>query len=354
MVLEKLNPMDALYSQVQEILKAGNRAADLTRQLLAFSRRQIIQPQTVQLNKVVKEMDRMLRRLIGEDVDLAVNLEPGLGLVKADPSQIEQVIMNLALNSRDAMPEGGKLTIETYNEDLSVKTHEGIGPGRFVAITVRDTGMGMDPETQARIFEPFFTTKEKGKGTGLGLSTAYGIVRQSGGYISVSGRVGEGSSFTIRLPRLTEEEKVPDVLEMEQATGPKGSETILLVEDEAGVRKLIEAILRHSGYKVLEAPGAEEAIALCENYRGPIHLLLTDVVMPGMSGREMAERLCQLRKDMQVVYMSGYTDDAIVRHGVLDAGVAFLPKPFTPESLGQMLREVLDRKNGGEKRKADR
>jgi two-component system, cell cycle sensor histidine kinase and response regulator CckA len=286
-------------------------------------------------------------------VELAVDLDPHLGLVKADPSQIEQVVMNLALNARDAMPQGGKLTIETQNQDLAAKSEDGVGPGRFVALTVRDTGVGMDPETQSRIFEPFFTTKEKGKGTGLGLSTAYGIVRQSGGYISVSGRLGEGAAFTIRLPRVTEEEKEPDALEMPEA-GPRGSETILLVEDEAGVRKLIEAILRHSGYKVLEAPGAEEAIALCNTYHGRIHLLLTDVVMPGMSGREMAERLCKIRTDMRVVYMSGYTDDAIVRHGVLNTGVAFLPKPFTPESLAQMLRDVLDSKTNNGGRPADR
>jgi CheY-like chemotaxis protein len=297
-------------------------------------------------------MEKMLRRLIGEDVHLVTHLDPQPGAVKADPSQIEQVIMNLALNARDAMPDGGTLTIQTWNQDLHETSQYGVGPGRYVVLTVNDTGHGIDTETQSRIFEPFFTTKEKGKGTGLGLSTAYGIVRQNGGYIAVSGNPGVGAEFSIYLPRVAQAEDTAK-LPQTQTTGPRGHETVLLVEDEAGVRKLIEAILRQSGYQVLEAPGANDAIRICEQYKGPIHVLLTDVVMPGMNGREMAERLTQKRGDMKVVYMSGYTDDAIVRHGVLDKGVPFLSKPFTPESLAHKLREVLDSSGNDARRRAD-
>ena len=331
--------------RVEEIKKAGERAAQLTRQLLAFSRKQVMQPVVLDLNTVVPDINKMLRRLIGEDLELRTVLDPKLGQVKADPGQIEQVLMNLAINARDAMPKGGKLTIQTGNVQLDehyARGHVAIKPGPYVMLAVSDTGTGMDAETQARIFEPFFTTKEKGKGTGLGLSTVYGIVNQSGGSISVYSEVGRGTTFKIYLPCVEEiaGQHVPEIAS--PAPRSQGLETILLVEDEETVRRLTRDILEINGYRILAAASGSEALELWEQHEGQIHLLLTDVVMPQMSGREVAERLTALRPAMKVLYMSGYTDDSIVHHGVLDAGVAFLEKPFTADALTRKVRETLD------------
>ncbi len=344
LLLERLKSDDAQCGPVNEIKHAADRAAALTRQLLAFSRRQVLAPQVLDLNHVVANMDKMLRRLIGEDIELVTVCKEGLGRVKADPGQLEQVIMNLAVNSRDAMPRGGKLTIETANVELGeayVRNHAAVNPGRYVMLAVSDTGHGMDAETQARIFEPFFTTKEQGKGTGLGLATVYGIVKQSGGNIWVYSEPGRGATFKIYFPRAEEVAKFVEPPPTRDSA-PRGSETILLVEDEDAVRSLVRALLEPNGYKVLEARQAVEALSICERHKEPIHLLLTDVVMPTMSGRVLAARLAPVRPEMKVLFMSGYTDGAIVNHGVLEAGTAFLQKPFTPDSLGRKVREVLD------------
>jgi signal transduction histidine kinase/CheY-like chemotaxis protein len=340
LLLQRLDPADPLRNQIEEINKAGNRASSLTRQLLAFSRKQILQPKVIDLNSVIEEMRDMLRRLIGEDVDLITALDPMLNKVKADPGQIEQVIMNLAINSRDAMPQGGTLTIETANVVLdntnSPRTHE----GNYVMIRVSDTGCGMDKETLSRIFEPFFTTKEEGKGTGLGLSTVYGIIDQSGGYVQVESEPGEGTTFRLYIPQVEEEAIAP---EARLTTGNLrlSSGTILLVENEEIVRALIKGILKGSGYTVLEAANGDEALRLSRQHKGRIHLLLTDVVMPHMSGRELAQKLGALRADMKVLYMSGHTEDAIVRHGVLVGEVNFLQKPFQSETLMRKVRELM-------------
>ncbi|MBZ5671215.1 MAG: PAS domain S-box protein [Acidobacteriia bacterium] len=346
---ERLSP-EAL-GPVEEILKASDRAATLTRQLLAFSRRQILAPQVLDLNSVVANMEKMLGRLIGEDIELATVQQPGLGRVKADPGQIEQVIMNLVVNSRDAMPEGGKITIETANVHLDktyARRHPGATPGPQVMLAVSDTGMGMDAETLTHVFEPFFTTKEKGKGTGLGLATVYGIVKQSAGYIWVYSEPGRGSTFKIYLPRVEEpgREAEPAKAGSELA---KGSETVLVVEDEEGVRSLVCETLESHGYKVLEARGADDALSIFEQYAEPIHLLLTDVVMPQMGGKELAKRLSSVHPETKVLYMSGYTDNAIVRHGVLEGGTPFLQKPFVPQTLVRKVRQVLDTKQGDQR-----
>jgi CheY-like chemotaxis protein len=335
---------EGLKSELREIRLAGERAAALTRQLLAFSRRQVLQPRTLDLNTVVSDVEKMLARLIGEDVTLATRLEPDLGCVKADPGQLEQVMMNLAVNARDAMPEGGTLTFETANAVLDadfVAVHPGALPGAYVVLMVADTGTGMTDEVRSHAFEPFFTTKEKGKGTGLGLATAYGIVKQSGGYITVDSGVGRGTTFRIYLPRV----EGTAVVSERTASSSRlaiGTETILLVEDEAGVRRLSLTVLESQGYVVLEAASGDMALQVARSRTGPIHLVVTDVVMPGMSGRELWDRLRVLRPDSRVLFMSGYTDDAIARHGVLEPGIAFLQKPFTPFSLAQKVREVLD------------
>jgi PAS domain S-box-containing protein len=331
-----------LLSEVREIQKAGDRAASLTRQLLAFSRLQVLEPTVLDLNEIVRNFEKMWTRLISEDIDLVTALHPELGLVRADAGQLEQVIMNLVVNSRDAMPSGGKLTIETANVELDeayARQHVSVRPGNYVMFAVSDTGVGMDATTQARIFEPFFTTKEMGKGTGLGLSTAYGIVKQSGGYVWVYSEPGKGSTFKVYLPRV---EGVPAAAyPARPAAPPRGDETILLVEDEELVRKLAHTLLEGLGYTVLEAPGGEHALEIARTHPGPIHLVLTDVVMPGMGGADLASRLHAARPGLRVLYMSGYTDDAIVRHKVLEPGTSFLQKPFTPAVLARKVREAL-------------
>ncbi len=333
-----------IHQNIEEIKKAGESAASLTRQLLAFSRRQVLRPKVLNLNEVVANMERMLQLIIGENTDLATALDPGLGQVKADSGQIEQIILNLVVNSRDAMPEGGKLTVETANADLEenyVHNHVFVQPGPYVMLSVSDNGCGMDEETQSHIFEPFFTTKEKGQGTGLGLSTAYGIVKQSNGYIFVYSEPGQGTTFKIYLPRV-EEAVEPSGSRGVPSETPQGSETVLVVENEDVVRGLACQILRGNCYTVLEAQDGKRALQICEDHDGPIHLLVTDVVMPGISGRRLADHLVSLYPKIKVLYTSGYTDDAIVRHGILEPETAFLQKPFTLDTLARKVREVLD------------
>jgi PAS domain S-box-containing protein len=339
-----LHDKDPLRSNIEEVKKAGERAAALTRQLLAFSRKQVLQPKVLDLNLLVSEIEKMLQRLIGADIELRTALEPELGRIKGDPGQIEQVLMNLVVNARDAMEGGGKLTIETQNvyvDDGYVSQHLAVTPGSYVMLAVSDTGIGMDEQTQKRIFEPFFTTKELGQGTGLGLSTVYGIVKQSGGNIWVYSEVGQGTTFKVYLPRVDEEAQVYKV-SLQTQEGLSGKETILLAEDEEIVRKLVCEVLKSQGYEVLEAANGSAALLLCERLQGPIHLMITDIVMPEMSGRELTDRLAGLRPEMKVLFMSGYTDDTIVRHGLLESDLAFLQKPFTPHALARKVREVLD------------
>jgi two-component system cell cycle sensor histidine kinase/response regulator CckA len=344
MCLKQLTPHDSLYRHVDQIKKAGDRAAALTRQLLAFSRKQILQPAVIDLNHVVVELSKMLQRLIGEDVDLLMGLEADLGRIRADPNQLEQVLMNLCVNARDAMPRGGKLTIETSNVELGeefANRHIAMSTGNYVMLAVSDTGCGMDLQTQDRIFEPFFTTKEVGKGTGLGLATVYGIVKQSGGNVWVYSEVGQGTTFKLYFPRVTEGVEKPKPVTEDWGL-LAGSETILLVEDEEVVREMALEILQECGYRVLPAKDGPEALELALQLDGEIHLMLTDVVMPRMSGRELSNELIKRRPDIRVLYMSGYTDDAIVQHGVLEAGTAFIGKPFSMEALTRKVRETLD------------
>jgi CheY-like chemotaxis protein len=343
LMLDELDTADPLRTEVDEIKKAADRAAALTRQLLAFSRQQVLAPKILDLNSVVGNMDKLLRRLLGEDIDLFTVLEPGLARVKADPGQLEQVLMNLAVNARDAMPSGGKLTVETANVDLDenyTRDHASVKPGSYVMVAMTDTGTGMSDKVKSRIFEPFFTTKEIGKGTGLGLSTVYGIIKQSGGYIWVYSEVGIGSTFKVYLPAVDAPAEIPAATTQQPAR--RGSETVLLVEDEDGVRALMRQVLHKHGYNVLESRHGGEALLMCERHSGKIDVLLTDVVLEQMSGRELAERLIKVRPEMKVLYVSGYADDAIVHHGELNAGVAFLQKPFTTEALARKIRYVLD------------
>ncbi len=346
MILEQVSPLDPVRGYAEEILKASDRAAALTNQLLAFSRRQITQPRVFNVNSVLAHTEKMLRRLIGEDVELALQLKEDVGNIKADPGHLEQAIVNLATNARDAMPNGGRLTIETSNvfldEDYS-KTHPGVQPGEYIMIAVTDNGQGMDRETKRRIFEPFFTTKERGKGTGLGLATVYGIVKQASGDIWVYSELDHGTTFKLYFPRVAE---TPSEAEGGAAATParEGGETILVVEDEQGVRDLTARMLKRLGYNVLTAAGGTEAAELAKSYPGAIALLLTDVVMPGMSGTQLAQELRRRRPDLKVVYISGYTENTITHHGVLDPGVSFLGKPFSREALSRKLRETLGKR----------
>ncbi len=351
LLLRRLPETDPMRFKVSEIRKAGDRAASLTRQLLAFSRKQVLQPVVLDLNLLVSEMDRMLRRLIGEDIELRTALEPDLCPVKADYGQIEQVLMNLVVNARDAMPAGGKLMIETSvvkfcEQDApqhALQSADG-SPGDYVRIIVSDTGAGMDAETCERVFEPFFTTKEPGKGTGLGLSMAYGIIKQSGGHVRVESELGRGSSFEIFLPCIEKTSaQACEASEMREEAWPSGSETVLLVEDDPTVREMTREVLQLSGYEVLVAEDGASALELCQSHGSRINLILTDVIMPRMSGKQMADLIAELGyASTPVLFMSGYTADAIAHHGVLESGVNFLQKPFTPETLARKVRAALD------------
>jgi len=334
---------DPLREGVEEIRDAGERAAGLISQLLAFSRKQVLQPTIMSLNDTVHDMDRMLRRIIGEDIEMRTILKHDLGLVEADMGQIELVLMNLVVNARDAMPKGGKITIETANAELDEeysRSHIAVIPGPFVMLSVSDTGVGMTREVQEHIFEPFFTTKEKGKGTGLGLSTVYGIVKQTKGNIWTYTELGKGTTFKVYLPRV-ERLKLEKKKKDRKAEALTGSETILIVEDDEMVRKFAERVLKGFGYRVLIAANGEEAVRIAGEHEEPIHLMLTDVVMPGMSGQDLENKFKASKPGIKVLYMSGYTDDAIVHHGILDKGKVFLQKPFTTDALGRKVKEAL-------------
>ncbi|MDQ2938789.1 MAG: PAS domain S-box protein, partial [Acidobacteriota bacterium] len=345
-ILAKLPQESPHRISVEEIKKASDRASSLTRQLLAFSRKQILQPKILDLNSIVSDLEKMVRRLIGEDIDLLALTDPDLGQVEADPGQIEQVLLNLIVNARDAMPAGGKLTIETGNamlsEDYALR-HAAIA-GPYVMLAVSDTGCGMAADLQAHVFEPFFTTKGAGKGTGLGLATVYGIVKQSGGNVWLYSELGKGTTFKIYLPRV-DAMAADHQVSAGIVSAPKGTETLLLVEDEDQVRKIVQAILEDQGYDVISAANGEEALELAAQHDSEIHLMITDVVMPQMSGRELADRLADIRPRLKVLYMSGYTDDAIVRHGLLDAKLNFIQKPFDAATAARKVREVLDLAN---------
>jgi PAS domain S-box-containing protein len=348
LLLGEMGPDDAKRQDVREIRSAGDKAAALTQQLLAFSRRQVLEPEVMNLNRVVEEMARMLERVLGEDIDLRFELDAELDDVKADRGQVEQVLMNLVVNARDAMPDGGKLTIETHNVVLDegyAQRHAEVEPGSYVMLAVSDSGEGMDEETRENIFEPFFTTKQAGKGTGLGLSTVYGIVKQSGGSIWVYSEPGRGTTFKVYLP-IDVEGVVETASAPRREREPGGSETILVAEDDDAVRTLIVRILRKAGYEVLEARSGEQALSACRGAGGEVHLIITDVVMTGMSGKETAGRLERMFPGIDVLYMSGYTDNAIVHHGVLVPGTSFLAKPFTSADLLRKVRDVLDAGEG--------
>ena len=345
MLLSSIDPKNPLYPDTLEIKNASEKAESLTRQLLAFSRRQVLQPKILDLNTLISNMNKMVRRLIGENIELGTQLPEGLEKVKADPGQLEQVIINLAINARDAMPSGGKLIIETASVDLDenyARSHVGVTPGRYLMLSVSDTGVGIPPEIREHIFEPFFTTKEKGKGTGLGLSTVYGIVKQSGGSIWLYSELGHGTTFKIYLPRVEEEVESIEAEDIPQKS-LDGAETILVVEDEEVVRRIAVTILQKRGYHILEATNGEEALHLAQNLTNqPIHLMVTDVVMPKMSGPELVKHLILLHPETKVICMSGYTDSAIIHREILKPGMTYLQKPFTTEALARKVREVLD------------
>jgi len=344
MVLGGLSRDEPTREMIQQVHLAGTRAASLTRQLLAFSRKQVLAPVVLDLNSLVSETEKMLCRMIGEDIALVAVLDPSLGRVKADPGQIEQVLMNLAVNARDAMPTGGRLTIATQNVEVDPSVgvaFKEMAAGPYVLLTVSDTGCGMDEATMAQIFEPFFTTKEVDKGTGLGLATVYGIMKQSDGAIDVTSAPGQGSAFKIYLPRLVQETAKAGGAFLGIPAIPQGTGMVLMVEDEQAVRSLSSLALRSAGYAVLEAENGEDALAVYRKHSGSIDLLAIDVVMPKMNGRQLADDLTSKQPGLKVLYMSGYTDDAVVLHGVKDAGLAFLQKPFTPYSLVRKVREVL-------------
>jgi signal transduction histidine kinase/ActR/RegA family two-component response regulator len=344
LTLAEMKAEDPFRENIEEIKKSADRASDLTRQLLAFSRRQIMEMKVLDLNTILQNLEKMLRRLIGEDIGLTFLSGDDLRRVKVDPGQIEQVIINLSVNARDAMPKGGKLTIETANAVLDeeyARKHIAVKPGRYVMVSVSDTGMGMTPEVRERVFEPFFTTKERGRGTGLGLSTVYGIVKQSGGNIWIYSEPDRGTTFKIYLPQVDEAlEELREKVETREL--PRGIETVLIVEDDKEVRKLVARILENHGYKVLEASQGSEALPLSKEYKEQIHLMLADVVMPGLDGRELAERIKLLHPRMKVLYMSGYTENAITHHGILEKGMNYIQKPFTVDALTRKVREVLD------------
>ena len=343
-MLSRLDHAHPMRSAIREITRTARRAADLTHQLLAFSRKQVLKPAVLDLNAVLTNLGEMLRRLIGEDIELITALAPALGHVKADPGQIEQIVMNLVVNARDAMPHGGQLTIETANVELDeayARRHVGVRPGFYVMLALSDTGVGMDPATQARIFEPFFTTKGPRKGTGLGLAMVYGIVKQSEGNIWVYSERGQGTTFKIYLPKV-DAPLAGAHADTTPALPPHGKETVLVVEDEEGVRELVRDILEASGYKVLEAAHGAGALEIVERHAGPIHLLVSDVVMPEMSGRDLAQQLAVRCPDTKVLFMSGYTDHAVAHRGVLDPEMEFLQKPFTAATFTGKVRELLD------------
>jgi PAS domain S-box-containing protein len=343
MLLDEMGPDDPLREPVEEILLAGNRAAALTQQLSAFSRKQMSEPRVISLNDVVADSGKMLSRLIGGDIEIVTHLDPGLGSVVVDPSQMNQVLMNLAINARDAMPDGGRIIMETSNTDLDegyAAQHAGVEPGPYVLLSITDTGAGMTQEVMQHIFEPFFTTKGVGVGTGLGLSTVYGIVKQAGGWIWVYSEPGKGSTFKLYLPRAGGAPE-PPAAPVSAAETLRGTETVLVVEDQPDVRKLTLAMLESQGYRLLEAANGSEALSLCQRYPEPIHLLITDVVMPGMTGRELSRLLVGLRPSLKTLYTSGYPANAIAHEGVLDPGVAYLPKPFSSAQLAAKVREVI-------------
>jgi CheY-like chemotaxis protein/two-component sensor histidine kinase len=336
---------DPLSDEVEQIRTAGARAATLTRQLLAFSRKQPLEPRVLNINTILRGMETMFGRLLGEHIDLAFVLHPDPYLCLVDAGQIEQVVLNLVVNARDAMPNGGRITIETANVSLDadyVEKHPEAMPGPHIVLSVSDSGEGMSAETQGRLFEPFFTTKEPGRGTGLGLSTVYGIVKQSGGNILVYSESGHGTTFKVYLPLARgSEDQVP--IKTVMLGDFRGAETVLLAEDEAQVRATVSGILRRAGYHVIEASNGNEAFLICEQYGGTIALLITDVVMPHMNGRQLAERLHAIRPELLVLFISGYTENVVVHHGVVDSGVNFLQKPLTAEMLLPKVRQVIDR-----------
>jgi len=348
LLLEGLPTLSPLRPEIEEIKKAAESAAGLTRQLLAFSRKQPQDIRVLDLNDLVTDIQKLLRRLLGEDIEVVTKLAKALGPVRADASQLEQVIVNLAVNARDAMPEGGRLTIETINADLDdsyVREHVPVQPGPYVMLAMSDTGTGMSAETLSHVFEPFFTTKDPGKGTGLGLATVYGIVKQSGGYVWCYSEPGQGTSFKMYLPRV--EAQVDRRAPRGAARATRGTETVLVVEDETALRTLVRRLLERHGYKVLEAPTAAAASELARDHAGPIHLLLADVVLPGTGGRPLADELLLLRTELRVLFMSGYTEEVIAHRGMIAANTAFINKPFTAEGLVVKVREVLDARRGG-------